>query len=116
MTRGIISPRERKVAWRLTRLVLIGAFAIGALAVNDIVRDLPDDDDPTFVATTTKPPVSSTDGSGTDDSRPPETTEPTTTTTWEPARSFTLVATGELLVHEYAVSYTHLTLPTILLV
>ena len=101
MTRGIISSRERKVAWRLTRLVLIGAFAIGALAVSDIVRDLPDGDDATFVATTTKPPVSSTDGSGTDDSRPPETTEPTTTTTWEPARSFTLVATGELLVHEY---------------
>ena len=101
MTRGIISSRERKVAWRLTRLVLIGAFAIGALAVSDIVRDLPDGDDATFVATTTKPPVSSTDGSGTDDSRPPETTEPTTTTTWEPARSFSLVATGELLVHEY---------------
>ncbi|MEA3246202.1 MAG: hypothetical protein U9Q74_08595 [Gemmatimonadota bacterium] len=32
MTRGNISSRERKVAWRLTRLVLIGAFRTQPIA------------------------------------------------------------------------------------
>ncbi|HJL77576.1 MAG TPA: CapA family protein [Acidimicrobiales bacterium] len=97
MTRMILSPRERRVAWFLTQLVLLGAFAIGALAVRDIVQDRPDGGDPPSAATTMVPPA----GTGTDEAPAATTTEATTTTTWEPARSFTLVATGELLVHEY---------------
>ncbi|SVD43718.1 uncharacterized protein METZ01_LOCUS396572, partial [marine metagenome] len=53
----ILSPRERRVAWFLTQLVLLGAFAIGALAVRDIVQDRPDGGDPPSAATTMVPPA-----------------------------------------------------------
>jgi poly-gamma-glutamate synthesis protein (capsule biosynthesis protein) len=96
----ILSVRERRAAWRLTQLVLVGAFAIAAFAVRDIVRDRSDDSASPPVVTTTAPPVDS-DGGGNDPGGSATTEPTTTTTTWAPARSFTLVATGELLVHEY---------------
>ncbi|MBC8365235.1 MAG: CapA family protein [Actinobacteria bacterium] len=101
MTRMLLSPRERRVAWRLTQVVLIGALAIGALAVRDIVREGADGGGSPFAATTTVPPDNSGSGGIPTTPDPEASTSTSTTTTWAPARSFTLVATGELLVHEY---------------
>lgn len=95
----VMSPRERQVAWHLTRVLLAFMGVVLVMVMADLSVDLRG---LTGVADSGSGPAPTTvtaTGTGTTDSgdRQPATT---TTLPFE-ARTFTLVATGDLLVHEY---------------
>ncbi len=100
----VMSETERRVAWHLTRM-LMAFFAVALVMIwADLSIDLTtltgvshDENGPTPAATTA-PSESPADG-GSEATLPPEV--PTTTTLPFEARTFTMVATGDLLVHEY---------------
>ena len=100
----VMSETERRVAWHLTRM-LMAFFAVALVMIwADLSIDLTTltgvsrDETGSAPAVTTAPSQSSGDG-GAEATLPPEA--PTTTTPPFEARTFTMVATGDLLVHEY---------------
>ncbi|MAG03143.1 MAG: poly-gamma-glutamate biosynthesis protein [Acidimicrobiaceae bacterium] len=100
----VMSETERRVAWHLTRM-LMAFFTVALVMIwADLSIDLTTltgvsrDESGPAPATTTAPPQTPADG-GSETSLPQGS--PTTTTLPFEARTFTMVATGDLLVHEY---------------
>ena len=98
-TSDVMSAREQWVAWRITQLVLIGIAVVSVLTFGGFLSDLsPGGGGGTGgegrAVSTSDQPVG-TDGV------PTTSPAPTSTTVAFEARTFTLVATGDLLVHEY---------------
>jgi len=79
---ALTPPQERQAAWRLAQLLILGAFFLLAISFQS--------QQPTTIDGASLNPVTS--GASTSTSSVEETPR---------ARSFTLVASGELLVHEY---------------
>ena len=97
MSRRVVAHGERQAAWRLTQVLLLGAFALGAHGAWDLFAS---GDETSGATTTTTAPVDDGEPDG-GSSTTPSTTSTPATSTLEPARSFTLVATGDLLIHEF---------------
>ena len=100
----VMSEAERRVAWHLTKMLMAFFAVVLVMVMADLSIDLTtlagvnrDDGQPTAEAVKTPATTVAEGGSGA--TTPSDT--PTTTTLPFEARSFTLVATGDLLVHEY---------------
>jgi len=101
MSRGVMSYRERKVGWRLTQIVLSITFILSTISAYELLfgsNSRSENNDLTSQSATA--PTLRLD-------LPKQEINNETTTTERPAitlkpeRSFTLVATGDLLIHEF---------------
>ncbi|HJM26785.1 MAG TPA: CapA family protein, partial [Acidimicrobiales bacterium] len=100
----VMSETERRVAWHLTRVLMAFFAVVLVMVMADLSIDLTTltgvsrDENGQVPASTTAPSQTPDDG-GPESTTPPDSS--TTTTLPFEARTFTLVATGDLLAHEY---------------
>jgi len=100
----VMSETEHRVAWHLTRVLMAFFAVVLVMVMADLSIDLTTltgvsrDENGQVPASTTAPSQTPDDG-GPESTTPPDSS--TTTTLPFEARTFTLVATGDLLAHEY---------------